>query len=158
MKYLLPISLIVLLSSCELFVSKDKKTQELVNKELLEINWNDVDSYPLFENCDETLTKMGQRACFEQEVLTHCAHTLKEVSFTLLSGADSTVLVDFLVDQEGNISILEIQKDSMLDTQMPNFDTLIKQSLHKLPAMSPALKRGIPVKTKFRIPIVLRSN
>lgn len=158
MKYVLYISLFVLLSSCELFVSKEKKTQELVNKEMLEIDWNDIDSYPLFENCDETLTKMGQRECFEREVLSHCAKSLKDVEFTLLSGSDSIIQVDFLVDQEGHISILEIQKDSTIDTQMPNFDQLIKQSLQKMPPLAPALKRGIPVKAKFRIPILLNTG
>ncbi len=158
MKYFLSYCLLVLFASCELFVSKEKKTQELVNKEMLEIDWNDIDSYPLFENCDETLTKMVQRECFEQEVLTHCAKNLKDVEFTLLSGADSIIQVDFLVDQEGRISILEIQKDPAIDTQMPNFDQLIEQSLQKMPSLAPALKRGIPVKAKFRIPILLNTG
>ena len=84
-----------LMTSCDLFVSKDEKTQELVNKELLEIDWNDVDSYPLFETCDENMTKTGQRECFENELLKHCAKTLNEFEFILEPDVNPTVIVDF---------------------------------------------------------------
>ena len=69
MKYLLVVLFSGLLVSCNLFASKEKKMRKLVEQEMRDINWNDIDSYPLFENCDETQTKKGQRECFEQEVL-----------------------------------------------------------------------------------------
>jgi hypothetical protein len=146
------------LTSCGWITSKEKKTRELVQKELGEIDFNEVDNYPLFENCDETLTKIGQRECFEQELLSNCAGTLKQYEFVLEEGGDKTVLVDFMVDQDGKISILNIEKDQTIDERMPEFNQLIAQCLEDLPPMAPALKRGIPVKTKFRIPIVLNSK
>ncbi len=158
MKYLLALLVLVLLTSCDLFVSKEKRTQELIDQEIREIDWNAVDSYPLFENCDETQTKKGQRECFEQEVLTHCSKALKEFEFVLLEGTDPTVQVDFLVDQDGTLSVLNIEKDTAIDTQMPEFDKMIRQSLQNIPPLAPALKRGMPVKSKFRIPIVLKSE
>ena len=147
-----------MMTSCELFVSKDEKTQELVNKELLEIDWNDVDSYPLFEDCDENLTKSAERECFEKELLKHCSQTLNEFEFKLDSKIDPTVIVDFLVDKNGRIMIVAIEKDSVIDREMPEFDRIVRQSLKNVPSLAPALKRGIPVKAKFRIPIVLKSN
>tara|TARA_R110002167_G_scaffold363512_2_gene583691 strand:- start:912 stop:1352 length:441 start_codon:yes stop_codon:yes gene_type:complete len=146
------------LTSCDWFVSKEAKTQELVEKEMLEINWNDVDNYPLFETCDETLTKTGQRECFERELLSHCTKTLQEFVYEFEEGVDRTVQVDFLVDQDGRISVLSIEKDNAITDQMPEFDQIIAQSLINLPTLEPALKRGIPVKAKFRIPIVFDSN
>ncbi len=150
--------LLCLMTSCDLFTSTDKKTQELVNKELLEIDWNDVDSYPLFETCDENMTKTGQRECFENELLKHCAETLNEFDFVLESDINPTVIVDFLVDKDGRIDIIDIEKDSAINKQMPEFDGIIRQSLKNMPSLAPALKRGIPVKAKFRIPIVLKSG
>lgn len=147
-----------LMTSCDLFVSKDKKTQELVNKELLEIDWNDVDSYPLFETCDENTTKTAQRECFENELLKHFAKTLNEFEFILERDIDPTVIVDFLVDKNGRITIVDIEKDSTINKQMPEFDGIIRQSLKRLPPLAPAIKRAVPVKAKFRIPIVLKSN
>ena len=145
-------------TSCNFFDSKEKKTQELVQKELNEIDWNDVDSYPLYDDCDENLTKTAQRECFENELLKHCSKTLKEFEFILDSDIDPSVLVDFLVDKNGRISILDIEKDTAIDKQMPEFEEIIRQSLRRMPPLEPALKRGIPVKAKFRIHIVLKVN
>ena len=145
-------------SSCDFFQSKNAKTQELINQEMLNIDWNDVDNYPLFEDCDETLTKTGQRECFERELLDHFSAILREFEFVLSQDIDSTVYVDFMIDKGGRISVLEIEKDNAIDLQMPEFDGIIIQSLKGLPPLAPALKRGIPVKAKFRIPIVLNSE
>ena len=59
--------------SCDFFESKDKKTQKLVDQELLEIDFNDVDDYPLFDDCDETATKEQQKSCFEDRLTSHLA-------------------------------------------------------------------------------------
>ena len=142
-------------TSCDFFISKDRKTEELVNKELQEIDWNEVDNYPLFENCDETLTKTGQRTCFETEFIKHCSKTLRVFEFVIDSDINPAVRVDFLVDEKGKITVIDIRKDSAIDAQMPEFDGIIAQSLKALPPLAPALKRGIPVKVKFRIPIIL---
>lgn len=147
-----------LTSSCDLFVSKDEKTQELVNKELLAIDWNDVDAYPIFEDCDETLTKTEQRECFENGLLKHFSEALKEFEFVLEPDVDPKVIVDFLVDKEGRIAIIEIRKDPAINKQMPEFDGIISQSLKRIPPLAPAIKNRIPVKAKFRIPIILNSN
>jgi hypothetical protein len=147
-----------LLTSCDLFVSKDKKTQELVNKELLEIDWNDVDAYPIFEDCDETQTKTEQRECFENGLLKYFSEALTEFEFVLQPDIDPKVIVDFLVDKEGRITIIEIKKDSTISKQMPEFDGIISQSLKRIPPLAPAIKNRIPVKAKFRIPIILKSE
>ncbi|MBM1105652.1 hypothetical protein JQC67_05805 [Aurantibacter crassamenti] len=146
------------MTSCGWLTSKEERTQELVQQELLEIDFNEVDNYPLFENCDETLSKSGQRQCFEQEVLLNCAKILEQYKFVLNKKTNKNVLVDFLVDQNGKVSVLKIEKDSQIDDLMPEFNQLITQGLEELPSLQPALKRGIPVKAKFRIPIVLNNT
>ena len=141
--------------SCDLFESKEKKTQKLINQEMGTIDWNDVDNYPLFENCDESTSKTAQRECFESELLTHFSATLQEFEFVIDPEVDHTVFVDFLIDHEGKITVVNIGKDKRIDELMPEFNGVISQSLRNLPPLAPALKRGIPVSAKFRIPIVL---
>ncbi|MRX63460.1 hypothetical protein GJ691_04695 [Maribacter sp. RZ05] len=144
--------------SCDLFESKEAKTQKLVNKEMQAIDWNDVDNYPLFENCDESTSKAFQKECFETELLNHMAATLNGYEFVIGPDMDTIVQVDFLVDQEGKMTVLNIAKDRTINDFMPEFDGIISQSLKNLPPLAPALKRGIPVKAKFRIPIVLSAD
>jgi len=144
--------------SCDFEKSRNKKTQELVNQEMRNIDWNDVDSYPLFEDCDETSSKTAQKSCFENIVFTHFSRTLQEFEFILDVETDTTIYVDFVIDKEGKIIVLNIEKNRFIDAKMPEFDGIIIQSLKGLPEIAPALKRGIPVKTKFRIPILLSSK
>ncbi|MCJ7466195.1 MAG: hypothetical protein MUO53_05820 [Maribacter sp.] len=152
------IGLVCAFVSCDFFESKDKKARELVNQEMRNIDWNEVDNYPLFEACDETLTKQDQKVCFENELTSHLAATLEEFEYILDADINPTVYVDFVIDGEGKISVLNIEKDTKIDLEMPEFDGIITQSLKGVPKISPALKRGIPVRTKFRIPIVLGSK
>lgn len=144
--------------SCDLFESKEAKTQKLVNQEMQAIDWNNVDNYPLFENCDESTSKAKQKECFETELLNHFSATLQEFEFVIDPGVDTTVYVDFLIDQEGSIAVVDIQKDRKIERTMPEFDRIISQSLGSLPSLAPALKRGIPVQAKFRVPIVLSTD
>ena len=158
MKKLLFLGFLSLFTSCELFTSKETKTQLLVEQEMKQINWNDLDQYPLFSDCDETSAKMEQKKCFEDNILLHLSMALQDSEFVLDNEVDDTLYVDFLMDKEGAVWVLNIDKDEAIDQQMPNFDKVIKHSLRSLPKMEPALKRGVPVNAKFRIPIILNTN
>ncbi|MGB3151488.1 MAG: hypothetical protein WBB27_12580 [Maribacter sp.] len=146
------------MASCNFFDSKEKRTQGFINAELQEIDWNSIDSYPLFLDCDETASKENQRQCFEQKLTTHFESTLNEFEFTIDSDENPIVAVIFVIDAEGRIVIIDIEKDAAILKQMPEFDGIVSQSLKNIPAIAPALKRGIPVSTKFRIPIQLNTK
>ena len=146
------------LTSCNFWDSQEKKTQELIEKQLGEIDWNDVDAYPIFEDCDENWTQTRQRECFENGIIAHFSKTLREYEFILKEGVDPVVQVDFLIDITGKIVVLHIEKDAAIDQQMPEFDSNIRESLLRIPPLEPAIKNRIPVKAKFRIPIILKRN
>ncbi|KAA2218758.1 hypothetical protein [Maribacter flavus] len=158
MQRILVLLVFLSLGSCNLFQSKEKRTQELINAELREMDWNSVDSYPLFMECDETASKEAQRKCFEHQLTTHFENTLREFEFTVDSDRGALVDVIFVIDAKGKISVEKIIKDAAILRQMPEFDGIITQSLKNIPPIAPALKRGIPVKTKFKIPIQLNTK
>lgn len=146
-----------LFASCNWFVSKEEKTQELVNEEMRQINFNEVDRYPLFNDCDEMMDKEAQLECFKTTLLSHYTATLEEFEFEFAADVSITVYVDFLVDNQGQISVLEVERNEDIDNQIPEFRSIVTQSLKGLPPLLPALKRGVPVSSKFRIPILLNS-
>ena len=158
MRKLLILFCLCLISSCNLFTSTEEKTQRLVEKELQAINWNDVDQYPLFDDCDEAVSKSAQKECFENTLLLHFSMILQEFEFILDKEVKEEVYVDFLVDKEGKMTVLNIDKNSIIQDQIPEFDGIISRSLKSLPPVEPALKRGIPVNAKCRIPIILNSE
>lgn len=146
-----------LLASCELFMSKEDKTQKMVNEELLAIDWNDVDKYPLFEDCDEMATKQVQRDCFQSEILSHFSQALDSLEFQVDNDLNDTMYVDFLVDEHGFISVLNLEENSNILKEIEDFNTQITGRLKDL-TVAPALKRGNPVSLRFRLPIVLNTN
>jgi len=147
-----------LLVSCDWIPSKEAKTQKIVENELRSIDWNDVDQYPLFDSCDETVPKQEQNACFESTWLQNFAMSLQEYDFVLDNELQTTLYIDFMVDANGELSVLEIDGNSVLEEQLPEFNGIITQSLKSLPKPEPALKRGIPVRTRFRLPLQLTTN
>ncbi len=147
-----------LLVSCDLFTSKEMKTQSLLDHEIANIDFNDVDQFPLFENCDEADSKAENKSCFEETLLPHFSNSLAGFEFVLKEAIVDTLYLDFLVDKNGVISILDTENNAILKNQIPDFDSLILKSLSSLPRVIPALKRGVPVKAKFRIPIILNTK
>ncbi|MBC8768273.1 hypothetical protein H4O18_09740 [Arenibacter sp. BSSL-BM3] len=147
-----------LFTSCDWFTSNEEKTQELVNEEMRNINFNEVDRYPLFEDCDEMMDKSGQLDCFQNTLLSQYTETLEDFEFQFVSDINTSIYVDFLVDYKGEISVLEVQRNEDIENQIPEFRSIITQSLKELPPLSPALKRGVPVSSKFRIPIIVNSK
>jgi len=145
-------------TSCHLFESKEEKTQKLVNEKLLQIDWSDVDDYPLFSDCDETVSKALQKNCFEEKLLTHLSADLKEFHLTSETEIKDVVFLDFRVEKEGNIIIDTIENKEIFGSQMEKFEDKVAKSLKSLPHIEPALKEGIPVNVKFRIPIFLNSK
>ncbi|MDO6471487.1 hypothetical protein [Maribacter sp. 1_MG-2023] len=150
--------LMILISSCSFFESKQKRTQELIDEELRHMDWNSVDSYPFFYTCDEAVTKEQQKICFEETLISHFQETLNDFEFTLTDKKSETVEVIFVIDTLGKIRVADIYKNALVLNQMPEFDGVITQSLKNLPKLAPALKRGIPVNTKYRIPVQLNTN
>ena len=158
MRFLWTLISVLLLTSCDLLAPKEEKTRKLVQQELQGINWNDVDQYPLFQSCAESISKEAQRSCFEDQLLLHFARTLDEFEFVIKENVEDTIYVDFLVEKDGSITVLDIEDHKSLQEQIPEFNAIITQSLKSLPQVEPALKRGIPVNAKFRIPLELNTR
>ncbi len=149
------ISIIVVTYSCD-FISPKKTT--LRNAELLDtlIDYNEVDVYPLFLDCNNCDSSEKQNLCFEMELLRRLQSYTKKSHLAASVQFSDTVMVDILVDTEGKISIVDIHKNSETQQQIPELDSLLFESIASLPAtVQPSLKRGIPVNSMFKLPIVI---
>jgi hypothetical protein len=158
MRQLLIVLILIGFSSCSLFESKDKKTQKMVEQELEQIDWTNVDDYPLFSDCDETVSKSLQKSCFEEKLVAHLASDLQDFELTSESEIKDVVFLDFKIESDGRIRVVNIENKEIFGPQTEKFEIRIMESLRHLPPIEPALKRGIPVSAKFRIPIFLNSK
>ena len=144
--------------SCEWFESRETKTRELVEEEMRGINWNEVDQFPLFEACEELASKPEQQECFQTTLVMHLSMALQDFEFRSDRPLTDTLYVDFLVDNQGAISVLSVQENALLSAENPEFERIVSGSLRSLPRLQPALKRGIPVSARFRIPLIIASH
>ncbi|MEM8998939.1 MAG: hypothetical protein AAGB24_01640 [Bacteroidota bacterium] len=139
-------------------MSKEEQLQQMVAEELLTIDWNEVDQYPLFEGCNESVSRDLQRNCFEKNMLTHFSSALSDLNYTVKVAMNDTMNVDFLIDEHGFISVLEVEENSMVTDLLPEFRGELTQRLNDLTTVRPAIKRDVHVSMRFRLPIVLNTT
>jgi hypothetical protein len=146
------------LVSCQFFETEKISSETFYEEELKAINWEDVDQYPAFSVCDEFTEKKEQKQCFET-TLGRIVHQTIE-SKNIITGQDinSTVLLAFNISNTGEISNLNIEMDTVVEKEIPLLRQWLIESIDSLPQVAPAYKRGIPVKTKFILPLVINSE
>lgn len=159
MKYgLLFLFLLMLCASCKFFETEKISSEEFLEEELKSISWNEVDSYPVFSGCDEAAGKAAQKDCFENTLRHYVEDFLKEKEMVSTQSLSSTIYMNITIDDSGKISVPEITGDSLTFQELPNLKMQLKESLESLPKTEPALKRGIPVNTRFSLPIVIKTE
>ncbi len=147
------ISCAVILMSCSYFEQQYKK--ESIKKVDTIVDFTSVDAFPLFPNCKDIPSREKQQICFQLEMAQHIYGALKEHALNASEKVQDTVLVKLKVNSVGKTSLSNIQISDETKKIFPEFDSILKVSLQKLPILSPAIKRNMPVTTEFILPIVL---
>jgi len=139
------------LNSCKWFESKEAITDRIVKQDMQTIDWNQIDRYPLFFNCDESASKRSQERCFTLELQQRFARiitTLKDAHARQLMDLNAVVLQ---ITNEGDFELLKVVYGS--EMTRVKLDSMIKLHLEAIPPINPALKRGIPVSVTYRLPV-----
>ena len=131
-----------------------------------EIDFSTVDVYPLFRACNNCDAYEKQNRCFENVLLTRLEKNLgADPAFSKkirLKNKDDhsqntfTLYVDLLFSRDLKVSIVASSIPPEILETYPDIEQILKNAVAQLPeVVQPALKRGIPVSTRFRLPIVI---
>lgn len=150
--------LLVLATSCQFFETEKVSSEEIYSAEIKTIDWKDVDRYPAFSNCKYSLEKPEQKACFINTISTHLYRSISNEGMVAAHEVYDTIKVNFKVDSQGNLYILELKMDTLLEKEFPNLEARLLHSIDSLQPMAPAYKRGIPVSTQFTLPVIIQTN
>lgn len=136
----------------------DKKVpdpQELLRKELHTIDWTKVDEYPTVDACDSIKDKEENKLCFFNAISNELKTKIKEDSLiTQIKGLkEMNILVTITKDAEVSF---ECEPGDSIRYNVRFLNTLIHNKHENFTPIHPALKRGIPVTTKFVLPISLQ--
>ena len=134
----------VLIPSCQFFETEKISSETFLKEEIKSINWKDVDQYPVFLNCESFTEKKQQKNCFENTLSSHLYQVINSENF--------------LVDEKGKLAIASMKIDSLLKVQIPSLAANIIEGIKTLQPIAPAYKRGIPVKTTFKLPLVIKTS
>lgn len=144
------------LVSCQYFEKSIPSEEELLQKRLKEINWNEVTDYPSVAECDSILDKEQQKACFFNYLSTIIHQKMASDSLSTPTKIMDTLDVRVTIFPDATLSFEPIFKKDSVPYDKHKIDSLIKKRLTDFPKIEPALKEGIPVKTQFILPVILK--
>ena len=156
MKKIIPILLLLplFLGGCQYIDKQVPSEQELLEKELQAINWNEVDEYPSVTSCDSITDKEQKKQCFFQYLTELIQMKLSADTLAVLYPQLDTIDVKVTVLPNATLEF-EPQLADSLSYDRRTIDSIIKSRLVDFPEIHPALKRGIPVRTQFVLPVIL---
>lgn len=158
MRNLLILLLFLCLSSCDYFDKQKISSDEILQEDLRTFNWNEVDEYPSFTNCESSATKELRKQCFETTLVDHILNTLQSKRMVVTKDLNDTIEMKFHISEKGEIRVLDMIISEKTVMQIPEIRTYLSQSVATLPKIDAAIKRRQYVKTEFILPIVLKSE
>ena len=153
MRYLVCFCFCSLFFSCDTLVKKKVSSQDILQEELQSFNWNEVDVYPSFSNCDTAMSKEAKETCFQNTITSSITSSISQEYIVVSTAINETVTIDFSIDETGIAKVLAIKASDALYKEIPEFDAIIYKTIEDLPKIFPATKRGQQVKTQFKLPI-----
>lgn len=146
----------ILFNSCQYFDKQVPSEKELLQKELKAINWKEVDEYPSVVDCDKIDDKKQRQQCFFEVLTQLIQEKLCNDTLAMLYPELDTIEVKVTIFPNATMKFEpQFPKDSVAYDTI-KIDSILKSRLVGFPKINPAIKRGLPVKTQFILPVILK--
>ena len=111
-----------------------------------------VEQLPMFEAC-KGLARSEQKACFDSQLAKAISRNLTYPDSDFESGKRGTALVEFVIDEKGNITNV-----ISVDNNRATYDMRMaaEKAIKKIPRITPAKQGKENVKIKYIIPVSFR--
>jgi len=145
-------------SSCQLFDKKTPSEDELLQKELQKIDWKKVDAFPSIDACDVITDEAQRKQCFFEYLTQTIQEKLSVDTLAILYPEIDTIEVKVTVFPDARLQFEpQFPKDSVAYDKI-KIDSILHAKLVDFPKVNPAIKRGVPVKTQFVLPVILKTE
>jgi hypothetical protein len=146
----------ILFNSCQYFDKQVPSEKELLQKELKAINWKEVDEYPSVVDCEKIDDKKQRQQCFFEVLTQLIQEKLCNDTLAMLYPELDTIEVKVTIFPNATMQFEpQFPKDSVAYDTI-KIDSILKARLVDFPKINPAIKRGLPVKTQFILPVILK--
>jgi len=120
------------------------------------VNFSSVDTSPSFKVCDSIIDKQKKTNCFRTTIHQKIGAELQKHQFVIRDSISEIVYVDLLINSKGKIILEAMDSSEEIKIKLPKLDSVLRISVDKIPNVYAAIKRGIPVTTKYRLPIKIQ--
>lgn len=141
--------LLIFFTSCDKFSFSKKEHLQVIDT----FDVTSVDTFPSFKVCDSIIDKTKKANCFRKTIHQKIGEELTKHQFSIIDTLDETVFLSILINSKGEFVLDTIQSSENIKRQLPELDSVLQLSVQKLSVIIPANKRGIPVTTKYQLPI-----
>ena len=148
----------LLLFSCNYFDKKIPSEQELLEKEIKEINWNEVDEYPTIADCEKLTDETQKKQCFFEFLTSTIQQKLGVDTLVTLYPQLDTVQVKVTINIDATLQFEPQFSNDSITFDKQKIDSILQLKLVDFPKINPAIKRGIPVKTQFILPVIIKEK
>jgi hypothetical protein len=154
----LTLLLILLLQSCQYFDKQVPSEKELLEKQIKEINWKVVDVYPSIADCEKIIDISQKKQCFFEFLSATIQQKLSSDTLKILFPKLDTIEVKVTVNSDATMQFEpQFPRDTVAYDTI-RIDSILKLKLVDFPKVNPGIKRGIPVKTQFILPVIIKTG
>lgn len=150
--FLLPF---ILLGSCKYFEEQVPDEDKLLEERLNQINWKEVSSYPSLPECDSVLDKEQKKECFFSSMTRLVQERLNVDTLAILYPEIDTIEVKVTVFPDATVKFEPQLPTDSVHYDKEKIDSLLRSRLNNFPAVEPAQKEGVPVKSQFVLPVII---
>lgn len=119
----------------------------------MDLDYSSVDVSPSFRICDSLIEKDKKDTCFRTTLRQEIFSSLAKQSIQVPQSVDETIEVAITIQSDKEVKLTSIKSSDSLMAIVPSLKAILKKSVEELPAVYPAIKRGIPVTTVYKLPI-----
>ena len=144
--------------SCDLQLNKKITVNEFIEDELKSFSWNQVDQYPVFENCLNFNDTDQKNNCFVETITENFRINLKNNNLVLNRTLVDTINLVLKIDKKGNIGIKSMTTSDENIKYKEIISISFDSTMNDLPKLYPAIKRGQEVDIIFNLPILISTE
>ena len=135
-------------------VTQEEQEQKMA-AERFEALGKELDENPSFKECEDIATKDEKLKCCTGNLSKLYQEMLNSQKLAIGDALSDTVKVTLLINNEGMISVKEVEMSEKTKELLPSLEDLLRSETEKFPPIIPAKKNQVNVSSEFVLPLVI---
>ena len=135
-------------------VTQEEQEQKMA-AERFEALGKELDENPSFKECEDIATKDEKLKCFTGNLSKLYQEMLNSQKLAIGDALSDTVKVTLLINNEGMISVKEVEMSEKTKELLPSLEDLLRSETEKFPPIIPAKKNQVNVSSECVLPLVI---